>query len=370
MIHSLQLQNFKCFENQTIALRNLTLLSGLNGMGKSSVIQSLLLLRQSFQQGLLPHKGLALNGDLARVGTAKDALFENASDDYISFSLEWTDMGCTTWRFKYDQEVDVLALDSPPVSSNTYEASLFSDNCHYLQAERVGPRTAFDMSDYLVRQHRQLGSHGEYTAYFLYVYGKQAIAHKKLSHPRATSLDLQDQVEAWIGEVSPGTRIHLNSNSGMDLMSLEFSFVVENQVSNNYRATNVGFGITYTLPIIVAVLSAQTDSLVLIENPEAHLHPKGQAQMGALLACAASCGVQIVVETHSDHVLNGIRLATHRGELDPNCAQLHFFQRQHQQATEIISPRLDRAGRIDPWPDNFFDEWDKSLESLLEPIER
>jgi len=336
MIHSLQLQNFKCFENQTITLRNLTLLSGLNGMGKSSVIQSLLLLRQSFQQGLLPDNGLALNGDLARVGTAKDALFENASDDYISFSLEWADIDRTTWRFMYDREADVLALDSPSVPSSTYLESLFSDNCHYLQAERVGPRTAFDMSDYLVRQHYQLGSRGEYTAYFLYVYGRQAIVHEELSHPQATSLDLQDQVEAWIGEVSPGTRIELTPNIGMDLMNLQFSFVAENQVSNKYRATNVGFGLTYTLPIIVAVLSAQTGSLVLIENPEAHLHPKGQAQMGTLLARAANCGVQIVVETHSDHVLNGIRLAVRRGELNPNRAQLHFFQRQHRQATEII----------------------------------
>jgi predicted ATPase len=121
----------------------------------------------------------------------------------------------------------------------------------------------------------------------------------------------------------------------------------------------------------VAILASEPESLILLENPEAHLHPKGQAKMGELLALAASCGIQIVVETHSDHILNGIRLAVHAGKLDPNDVQLHYFQRQEtrgESKTEVISPRMDRNGRIDNWPDGFFDEWDKSLEALLAPV--
>ena len=151
-------------------------------------------------------------------------------------------------------------------------------------------------------------------------------------------------------------------------MSLQYSFVKGNQVSNRYRATNVGFGITYVLPIIVAVLSSAPGSLLLIENPEAHLHPRGQARMGELLALAASCGIQVVIETHSDHVLNGIRLSVHGGNLSPEMVQLHFFQRRQQDGQSLVtSPRIDRNGRIDQWPDGFFDEWDKSLETLLMP---
>ena len=85
MIHSLRLQNFKPFEDQTINFKPLTLLSGLNGMGKSSVLQSLLLLRQSYQQRLLQRKYLALNGNLVNIGTAKDALFEGAKKEEIIF---------------------------------------------------------------------------------------------------------------------------------------------------------------------------------------------------------------------------------------------------------------------------------------------
>src|SRR5439155_18457924 len=138
--------------------------------------------------------------------------------------------------------------------------------------ERIGPRRFFETSDFLVRQRRQLGSAGEYTAQFLATFGREHIVSSILGHPEAASLSLQDQVEGWLGEISPGTRISLTPNLGTDTVSLQYSFVLGHQVSNKYRATNVGFGITYALPIIVAVLSSVPGSLLLIENPEAHLH--------------------------------------------------------------------------------------------------
>ena len=87
MIRKLRLQNFKCFEDLSLELGSLTLLAGLNGMGKSSVLQSLLLLRQSYLQGILEETGLALNGDLVSIGTAADALFEEAIEEKIGFEL-------------------------------------------------------------------------------------------------------------------------------------------------------------------------------------------------------------------------------------------------------------------------------------------
>ena len=93
--------------------------------------------------------------------------------------------------------------------------------------------------------------------------------------------------------------------------------------------------------------------------------------MGELLALAASCGVQVVIETHSDHILNGICIAVHGGKLRPEDLQLHYFHRQKKQDQafiEVVSPRINRRGRIDKWPDGFFDEWDKNMELLLEPV--
>jgi predicted ATPase len=381
MIRSMNLINFKPFVNQFIQFKPLTLLSGLNSTGKSSVLQSLLLLRQSYQQGLLPKTGLALNGELVQIGTAKDALYEGAQEDYISFDIVWRNDIEGNWRFNYDREVNVLNLASEPVAKEIYELSLFNKNFHYIQAERIGPRSSYPMSDFDVREKGIIASNGKYAAQFLIVNESKVILNSKLSHPNVKtskkdfsddpetkSLALIDQVQAWMGEISPGTRIKINSNPDMDLISLQYLFEMGKEVSNPYRATNVGFGISYTLPIIVAVLASEPGTLILIENPEAHLHPKGQSKMGELLGLAASCGVQVVIETHSDHVLNGIRRTVHGGRLDPKDVQLHYFQRKEKEGqafTEVVSPRIDADGRIDKWPEGFFDQAEKDLLELL-----
>lgn len=379
MISSLRLLNFKPYEDQLLNFEALTLLSGLNSTGKSSVIQALLLLRQSHDQALLQSlpsslpqsQGLALNGDLVRIGTAQDAFCERAKENYIGFEIVWKDGNKGIWHFNYDSkktETDVLSLTLPKIinSFDVYKSSLFSQEFHYLQAERIGPRPFNDISDYQVRRLGQLGTRGEYTAHFLSINEDKDIPNNQLCHPMGKSNDLRNQVEAWMREVSPGTRIKINSNPDMGLINLQYFY----GDSNPYRATNVGFGITYTLPIIVAILASPPGTLIIIENPEAHLHPKGQSRMGELLALAANCGVQVVIETHSDHVLNGIRIAVHGGKLDPQDVQMHYFERKEkegQAVTEVVSPHIDRNGRIDQWPDGFFDEWDKSLEALLEP---
>ena len=118
------------------------------------------------------------------------------------------------------------------------------------------------------------------------------------------------------------------------------------------------------LPVVVAALSAEEDHLLVIETPEAHLHPAGQAHMGEFLAEVAAAGVQVILETHSDHVLNGIRRAVKRNALSPDAAALHFFRprdEKDENAAQVLSPVLDRDGNIDSWPDGFFDQFDKDM---------
>jgi predicted ATPase len=128
-----------------------------------------------------------------------------------------------------------------------------------------------------------------------------------------------------------------------------------------HRPINVGFGLTQILPILVAVLSANRNDLLLIENPEVHLHPAGQALMGSFLALAASTGPQIILETHSDHVLNGIRRAVRKQTLKPQQVALHFFRPPQPDLDQVVSPQLDLLGNIDVWPEGFFDQFDKDM---------
>lgn len=367
MMQSLELMNFKCFERQKVVLRPLTLLAGLNSSGKSTIIQALLLLRQSYLENLLPKTGLALNGKLAQLGTAKDVLFEEAEEDEIGFELTDDLPANLKLRLAYGKESDVLARSGFEPVGEVWEMSLFRDEFQYLRAERIGPRTSFAMSDYEVRHHRQIGSSGEFTAHFLSLFGSETVESHLLRHPSATALTLQSQVEAWMTEISPGVRISLKRYSEMDLMTFGVAYSLGHQVtSSEYRPTNVGFGITYALPIIVAVLSARPGGLVIVENPEAHLHPRGQVKMGELLSLAAAAGIQILIETHSDHVLNGIRLSVHGGKSTPdNVALYHSQWTSGGKSPELKLLELDQNGRLPEWPEGFFDEIERSLDRLL-----
>ncbi len=199
MISSLHLHNFKCFGDQDFPLKALTLLTGLNSTGKSSVLQSLLLLRQSYQEQILDTAGLMLNGGLVSIGFGKDVLFEGAKDREIGISIDLpSPFNIALWRFRCDIDADVLErIVNPSMSREPiYSSSLFNDNFHYLSAERIGPRRFFGTSDFHVRRHFQLGSQGEYTAHFLAVFGDREISDERLAHKDAATLGLKHQVEA------------------------------------------------------------------------------------------------------------------------------------------------------------------------------
>ncbi|MGA2113964.1 MAG: DUF3696 domain-containing protein [Bryobacteraceae bacterium] len=367
MIQSIQLTNFKCFEQQDVVLKPLTLLAGLNSSGKSTIIQALLLLRQSYLENLLPDKGLTLNGKLCQLGTAKDALFEEADVEEIGFDLKDNLPASLKLRFAYREESNVLALSASEATGDIWQTSLFRDEFQYLRAERIGPRTSFGMSDYEVRHHRQIGSSGEFAAHFLSLFGSETVELQELRHPSATGNTLQSQVEAWMTEISPGVRLSIRRYSEIDLMTFGVTYSLGHQVaSSEYRPTNVGFGITYALPIVVSVLSARPGSVVIVENPEAHLHPRGQVKMGELLCQASAAGIQILIETHSDHVLNGIRLAVQGHKAAPsNVALYHSRWEPGGKSPSLTLLTVDENGKLPEWPEGFFDELERSLDRLL-----
>jgi predicted ATPase len=108
----------------------------------------------------------------------------------------------------------------------------------------------------------------------------------------------------------------------------EISPETKNFTSKKYHATNVGFGISCTLRIVVVLLASPPGSLIIIEHPEGHLHPSGQTKIGKLISLAASSGIQVIIETHSGHILNGIRVSVHGGLIKPDDIQFNHFQRR------------------------------------------
>jgi hypothetical protein len=117
--------------------------------------------------------------------------------------------------------------------------------------------------------------------------------------------------------------------------------------------SDVGFGTSQALPILVALHTAFPGQLVFIEQPEMHLHPKAQYRLASVLANAAKKGVRVVVETHSALLLLGIQALVAKKKLDNELVRLHWFERREDGCTEITSADLDRSGAFGNWPEDF-----------------
>jgi predicted ATPase len=363
MIRQVRLRNFKCFRELNLSLAPLTLLAGLNGMGKSSLVQAILLLYQSFESGDLAAGRLLLAGDFADLGSGVDVLHEDAEEDIIEISLNIERLPSAPYDycfyFQYDRESD--RLQDPGVSKRISDEDFhrlnapFMGGLSYLSAERLGPRKTLPLLESRARK-ADLGVRGEYFLHLLLEYGTQQLRENDARLREAQSRQLADQVDAWLQEASPGSHLDFEAVRAADMAISGFKFDRLGDVqSRRFRATNVGFGLSYALPVIVALLASKPGSVVIIENPEAHLHPRGQTRLG-----------QLVIETHSDHFMDGVRIDVRDGRLTPDNAAFHYFVRKGIEAS-VLSPAIDNDGRLSEWPEGFFDQHDENLAHLLAP---
>lgn len=363
MIDSLSLQNFKCFEDITLPFGAVNILTGLNGMGKSSVIQALLLLKQSFEAGAVDT--LRLNGPYVDLGWGSDVLYEKADTETIDILAL---SGGSTYGAKclYVPDEDQL----PVVGRMPKDAALFMNwakRLFYLSAYRIAPRHQYRLTNRKSLAERQFGPSGEFSLQYLNLYGSLTVEHQHMLLGEKDQNSLLQQASRWMGYISPGTTIQVNVDETMKASELRYSFIEGPHRTTAYRCVNVGFGLTYVLPIIVLLLSAQRGDTILLENPEAHIHPAGQSKLGELIARAGADGIQVIVETHSDHILNGIRLAVKNQLLTPENVQCLFFYKdgEDHHRHKVTAPQIDAEGRIDQWPSGFFDEWNNMLFQLL-----
>lgn len=370
-ISQLVLENFKAFEEIAVPFGSLTLLSGLNGSGKSSIVQALGLLRQSLDAGALRSGQMLLNGPLVEIGIGRDLLFQGFARAMVGIGLvagENEHPQYLEWLSDVSLDADVLPCSDRADLLEQTRVNLFQPGFQFLRADRITPAPVFPRSQHAVGTERFLGSRGEFTAHFLLRFGEELHVPRERRHGSAPDAPgLLTQVNAWMQEFSPGVRVEAQDVPMTDFTRLAYSYRGEGAAySDSMRPTNVGFGLTHALPVVTACLAAEAGTLLVIENPEAQLHPKGQAAIGRLLALTAAGDVQVVAESHSDHVMNGIRIATKDGEISPDETKLHFFRRRDDRSVELETPVLGLDGRLSFWPEYYFDQWERSLDTLLD----
>ncbi len=373
MLRSLHVESFKCFQQLDLELRPLTLLSGVNGGGKSSVIQSLVLLSQTLSEREWG-RTLLLEGPELALGSAADVLNQNARDRLVLGAATKTER--LEWVFKAADR-RALSVELERVTRNGANVPL-SDPIRWLlpatraeassvvaalrrfswiTAERTGPRELLPLRD--EQGHRHAGARGELAAGLLH-WRKDDDVRPALRIADAPPT-LLHQTRARMRGFFPGCDLRIVPIDGASAVSLQLK---SDHRSDFQRPQNVGFGLTQLFPILVGVLSANEGDVLVIENPEVHLHPKAQQTVGTLLAEVAASGVQVIVETHADHVLNGVRLAAKTKAIRHDDVAVHFFGNSDGTFAPK-SPKLDADGRLDFWPEGFFDQFDHALSQLL-----
>lgn len=228
----------------------------------------------------------------------------------------------------------------------------------FLGAVRVGAEDAFPIPERI--DVPDVGYDGRYAPYWYDRLVDEDVAELRRI-PSLEATTFRKQLDAWLGSLFPGAEANVQNAVALSQMNLQFRL---SALGSWRRPSNIGYGLTYAFPIVVALLAAREGQVIVIDSPESHLHPSAQSQMGRILAWFAHAGVQIVVETHSDHLLNGVRLAVRDGGLQPQELRIHFFRGPDGRDHGVTTPSIGAGGEIYEWPEGFFDQSEKDLSRL------
>lgn len=352
---SLSIEGYKCFKNETtFELNNITLLTGANSAGKSSVIQSLLLLKKISKGSiseLNPWIDLDLNDSNYALELGKyDDIKSRSDNDYEDFLNDShpTDISfvLNEGKAKIELTHNKYAENNVNVSSDEKSIESFKKYLDkgfvYLNAERMAPHYMYkntDNADFC-------DCHGTNTGNVYQKHENDNCSIKR-AYSNSDKNKWSIELDKWIDYIFPGVAVQVVS-SGEDHYQVK--------VLGNV-ATNVGFGITYALPILVSGLTVPEGGILLVENPEAHLHAKAQSNMGYFLARMAVAGVRVIIETHSEHIVNGIRRMIVEGKTDMSHEDMtiYFFQNK-QGIKSIMEITMDELGNLSDFPEDFFDQ--------------
>lgn len=367
MISKIGLKNFKVFQDEEFHIAPFTLITGINGMGKSSIIQSLLLLKQSYEIKYLQSKNqVELDGSFVNLETAQRLCYEKADNKEVEISIAENSKNFI-WKIDATESNKSILSVKHSGDQGYDQCALFDSNFIYLDAERWGPRKEYSRKTDKA-YNTKLGIQGELAPIYISnaITKNEEIGIAGMKHETQDTASLYENLNAWLTDIL-GLKLKARVND-IDEQRVGLSYNIEGTKGGNFSALQVGFGLTYSLPVILAPLIAKPGDLILIENPEAHLHPSAQVKVGLLLALAVKNGVQVIIESHSDHILNSLRYSYREGTLSDETLKIIFIRGASTDNALINYPDyikvLDK-GKLSHRPEDFFDVWDKMLTKLL-----
>jgi predicted ATPase len=360
-------------EECSIEIRPLTILAGANSSGKSSIMQPLLLMKQTLEATYDPG-ALLLNGPnvqftfaeqlLSRISKEENSHTKMSPDELLSLSktilerqsqfefmkgfiqlfqgekaeLKIHRERCfLNFDYSYKREESQLNL----YNSLPYISLFKQEIRHFIHVpglrnnpERTYPVTAFG---------REFpGRFEDYVA-------------SVVNHWKTIEDQRVEDLEKALMTLGLTSRIDARQVNDVQIELRVNRLPASNDISDMVSIADVGIGVSQVLPVLVALLVAEPGQLVYLEQPEIHLHPRAQVGLAEVLANAANRGVRVVLETHSELLLLAIQSLVAEGKLSPEKVKLHWFTRGEDGVTKVSSAELDEAGAFGDWPEDFGD---------------
>jgi predicted ATPase len=406
MLSKIALKNFKLFKEETeVPLSNINLLTGVNGKGKSTVLQTFLLMKQAPEFNRTTDK-LIFNGSYVQLGNIKDVKnigssqsspiefkfsyeledkafeiiykFNAVGDDSLDANIDSIEVksargvkniNVVKQENKMHAKVDDHEMDYPflfnlflsgeNINPNIkqVEELLNLSRIHYVSADRIGPKVYYSKNS--LNEFASVGALGQNTVNVLWQ-KKDNLVYENLCENKDIPKTVLVQTEYWLSKIFNEARLKVDEIADTNLISLKIS---TNKSTDYFIPTNVGFGYSYILPIIVSGLIAQKGEILIVENPEAHIHPYAQSILSKFLTFISLNGVQIFVESHSEHILNGFRIMIHDQFILATDLNVLYFDEKKD--SKFVKIKVDKDGGIDDWPPNFFDQATKDLNYLF-----
>jgi predicted ATPase len=401
-------------QEQSIDIRPLTILAGANSSGKSSIMQPLLLLKQTLESSFDPGT-LLLDGPNLKFTSSKQlfslpGLAETGNAFHVGFTVNERVTLSTCYEMK-KYGIDILSMSflkgnrkiefKQNMSSDEIEKVLQNKRINKIKDLIVKDRCFLNLA--YVRQNSITYNDDNVLFTAAWIYYENPLKTKSFNYrfdshitniihvPGLRGNPSRTYPVAAVGAHYPGTFEKytasvinewevLGNTEELDrlssnLKSLGLSWKVSARRINDTQIelqvgrlpqsgrgardvvsiADVGLGVSQALPVLVALQAAAPGQLVYLEQPEIHLHPRAQTAMATVLANAAKRGVRVVVETHSDLLILGIQTEVAKGNLPPELVKLHWFQRRKDGTTQITSADLDEAGTSGDWPEDFDD---------------
>lgn len=337
MINTIRIKGLKCFDDETLYLKNFNILAGKNSVGKSTVIQAMLAVAQCSEN----HR--PFSGKYIDLGTVRDLKNKLVGSEEIFIDIN----GSYQMTVPSDSNCELKGEDF-----------LMDHSIRYVAADRVGVKETYKKN---ISDENQIGINCEYAFDYLAKHGQDNWENNELVYDFNEKLTFGGQVDYWLNKIL-GYTVRAEEIERTSLIRVSYG---QREIGNDLSPKNVGTGVSYIAEIIIAALSCKEGDLLIVENPEIHLHPSGQTEFVTFLAFLAQKGIQIILETHSDHIYNGVRKCVHKDYVDNENVAIYFFDRKSDGCADPIRIELDDEGRVINPKEGLFDQTKKDLDVIL-----